>query len=306
MENINKKASSRLNKNYKKEVNILNMRSKSEKIVYPIVFTIFLLQALSLLLPVAWMFMSSFKGALEFEGGNAFDLPKKWLAGNFLEAFEMLNVGDTNFFGMIFNSLWYTIIVSALGAFVPSITGYVMSKYKFKLKPVFFSIAIISMTIPIVGATASYMKIIAFLNLYNTPFYTIVTSLGGFGGSFLVYYGFYKSVSWSYAEATMIDGGGPYTIFFKIMLPQAIPIILTYFITGAIANWNEYQTMILYLPDYPTLASGLFEYQSNSIRMANYHVYFAGLIISMIPTLLLFGIFSDKIMTSISIGGLKG
>jgi len=171
---------------------------------------------------------------------------------------------------------------------------------------VFFSIAIISMTIPIVGATASYMKIIAFLNLYNTPFYTIVTSLGGFGGSFLVYYGFYKSVSWSYAEATMIDGGGPYTIFFKIMLPQSVPIILTYFITGAIANWNEYQTMILYLPDYPTLASGLFEYQANSIRMADYPVYFAGLIISMVPTLLLFGIFSDKIMTSISIGGLKG
>ena len=40
--------------------------------------------------------------------------------------------------------------------------------------------------------------------------------------------------------------------------------------------------------------------------MANYPVYFAGLIISMIPTLILFGIFSDKVMTSLSFGGLKG
>ena len=81
---------------------------------------------------------------------------------------------------------------------------------------------------------------------------------------------------------------------------------MTYAITGAITNWNEYNTMILYLPSYPTLASGLFEYQSNAIRMANYPVYFAGLIISMIPTLILFGIFSDKVMTSLSFGGLKG
>ena len=83
-------------------------------------------------------------------------------------------------------------------------------------------------------------------------------------------------------------------------------MLLTYAITGAIANWNEYQTMILYLPSFPTLASGLFEYKENAVRMANFPVYFAGLILSVVPTLVLFCAFSNRIMTSISIGGLKG
>ncbi len=285
---------------------ILTQKTRGEKILYAIMFVVFLLQSITLIVPVLWIIMSSFKGALEYMGGYAFDLPEKWLFSNYSLAFKVLNVGDTNFFGMIFNSLWYTCITTFLGVFMPAMTGYVMSKYKFPGKEVIFSVAIISMVIPIVGATASRMKIIAALNIYDSPLYVIVTALGGFGGSFLVYYGFFKALSWSYAEAIMIDGGGHFIIFFKVMLPQATPMLLTYAITGAIGNWNEYQTMILFLPSFPTLASGLFEYKENAVRAANFPVYFAGLILSVIPTIALFCVFSNRIMTSISIGGLKG
>ena len=289
-----------------REWSILYARSSGEKILFAIVFIVFILYSFTLIFPVLWMIMSSFKGALEYSGGNAFDFPKVWLFENYGKAFKMLNVGKTNFFGMIFNSLWYTGIVTALGVFVPAVTGYVMSKYEFKCKQIIFTVAISSMVIPIVGNTASYMQVIAFFGVYDSPFYAVVTSLGGFGGSFLVYYGFFKAVSTAYMEAAKIDGANPFIIFFKVMLPQGVPIMLTYAITGAIGNWNEYNTMILYLPSFPTLASGLFEYQSNAVRSVNYPVYFAGLLISMVPTIALFAAFSEKIMTSISIGGLKG
>ena len=285
---------------------ILDKKTTGEKILYVVVFAIFTLQSLSLILPVGWMIMSSLKGLREYETANPFALPVAWEFENYLEAFKALNAGDTNFFGMILNSLWYTIISTALGVFVPATTGYIMSKYRFPGHGVIFSVAIIAMVIPIVGSAASRMKIIAFLHLDDSPLYAIVNSLGGFGGTFLVYYGFFKALSWSYAEAVMIDGGGHFTIFFKIMLPQAMPILLTYAITGAIGYWNEYETMILYLPSYPTLASGLFEFQSVQTRSPDWPVYFAGLIISVIPTIALFCAFSDRIMTSLSIGGLKG
>ncbi len=289
-----------------KNNSVLTRKTTGEKILYVIMFVVFVIQSFTLIFPVLWMIMSSFKGALEYMGGNAFDLPEKWLFENYKEAFNVLNVGNTNFFGMIFNSLWYTGISTFLSVFMPALTGYVMAKYKFPGKQFIFSVAIVSMIIPIVGATASRMKIIALFGIYDSPLYVIVTYLGGFGGSFLVYYGFFKALSWSYAEAVMIDGGGHFTIFFKVMLPQAAPMLLTYAITGAIANWNEYQTMILFLPSYPTLASGLFEYKENAVRAANFPVYFAGLILSVVPTIALFCVFSNRIMTSISIGGLKG
>lgn len=288
-----------------KDVNILSKRTKSDKIIFGIVLGLFILYTATLVFAIGWMLMTSFKPSSDDFG---FNMPSEWLVGNYGDAFTMLNAGDgtTDFFGMIFNSLWYTVIVTALGVIMPCITGYVMSKYNFTGKNIIFTIAITSMMIPVVGNTASNMKLVGEIGIYDTPLFPLLSSLGGFGGNFLVYYGFFKSVSWAYSEAAQIDGADPFTIFFKIMLPQATPIMMTYAITNSIFNWNEYQTILLYLPSFPTLASGLFDYKAQADRLGNIPVYFAGLIISMLPTIILFSIFSNKVMTSLSIGGLKG
>lgn len=284
---------------------ILAQHKGADKPLFIIVFIIFFVQCCTLVVPFLWMFLSSLKEMNEFWRGDAFALPKEWLFSNYIRAFDALNTGDTTFVQLIFNSLWYTILSSGFACFMPCITGYVLSKYNFPGRDVIYAVAITALTLPIVGSSASAMKLVSEMQIYNSPLYVIVMGLGGFGGSFLVYYGFFKSVSWAYAEAAEIDGGGPYTIFFQIMLPQAVPVILTYFITSAIGYWNAYESIILWLPDYPTIAAGLFQYKENNAR-GDYPLYFAGLILSMIPTFTLFAIFSDKIMTSISVGGLKG
>lgn len=289
------------------EGNVLAQRTFSERIVFAIVFIIFCIHSFMLIFPTAWMIVTSFKDGWEYMiSDNPFALPAEWKFTNYIDAFKVLNNGNVTFTNMIFNSVWYTFVVTALQAIVPAITGYCLSKYKFALRQVIFTCAIVSMTMPIVGAGAAFMKLIGILQIYDTPLYPIVCNLGGFGGSFLVYYGFFKSVSWNYAEAAMMDGANPFTVFFKIMLPMAMPVILTYAITGAIGTWNDFSTMILYLPSYPTLASGLYLYVGGNDISDKYPVYFAGLIISMIPTLVLFCACSSKIMTSISLGGLKG
>ena len=291
-----------------KDDGVLCKRSGAEKILFHIVFVIFLLQSLTLIFAVAWMILSSLKTSDEFDLNKAFSMPALIQWKNYAVAFEELKVRDVDFFGMIFNSVWYTGILTVLSTFMPAITGYCFSKYRFRGRDILYAVVVASMMIPLVGTTAAYMKYINALKFYNNPMYVIYTGLGmGFGGSFLVYYGFFKSISWSYAEAVQIDGGGPFTIFFKIMLPQAMPVLLTYAITNGIMYWNEYESVLLYLPDWPTLASGLFAYKAEIARSdGGYPVYFAGLLISMIPTLVLFSIFSNRIMGSISIGGLKG
>ena len=291
-----------------KDNSVLCQRSGPEKILYNIVFVVFLIQSLTFIFAVGWMIFSPLKTSDEFDLNKAFSMPAVLQWKNYIVAFEELEVRGVDFFGMIFNSVWYTGILTALSAFMPAVTGYCFSKYKFRGRDALYAVIVASMMIPLVGTTAAYMKYIDTLNFYNTPMYVVYTGLGtGLGGSFLVYYGFFKSISWSYAEAVQIDGGGPFTIFFKIMLPQAMPILLTYAITNGIMYWNEYESVLLYLPDSPTLASGLFAYKAEVARSdGGYPVYFAGLLISMVPTLSLFAIFSNKIMGSISIGGLKG
>ena len=64
--------------------------------------------------------------------------------------------------------------------------------------------------------------------------------------------------------------------------------------------------MLLYLPSYPSVGSGLYIVKNTFLRTGKDPIYYAGSTIAMIPTLLMFVAFSDKIMTNMSIGGLKG
>ena len=285
----------------------MERRSGGEKVLYIIVFIIFSLQTFTMFFVVWWLFNNSLKDPFEYSRlENSLQLPNKLLFGNYASAFKTLNAGETTFFEMILNSLYYTAVTSLLGSFCPAITGYVMSKYRFKGRGVIYSVAILTLTLPIVGSGAAYMKLLHNLGLYDNLLFYVVNNLSGFSSSFLIYAAFFSGVSWSYAEAAEIDGANPYQIFFKIMFPQALPVYFTYVIISAIACWNEYNMMILYMPSYLSLAAGLYTFQASATRAANYPVYFAGLIVSMIPTLIIFGAFSDKVMTSLSVGGLKG
>lgn len=209
---------------------------------------------------------------------------------------------------MFFNSLWFCLFSVVGGVLMSAFTGYVISKYEFKGRALIYSIVIFCMTIPIIGTTSSLLKLVnsPFLPIGNTPLYVLITSLGGFGFNFMVMHAFFKNVSWSYVEAVLIDGGGHFTAFFKVMLPQAAPSLITLSILSLIGSWNDYTTPMMFLPDYPTVASGAYELSQSAKRTADFPLIFAGLLLSFIPVLILFIIFSDRIMKNFSIGGLKG
>lgn len=283
---------------------LLERHSGKEKIVFVVVFIIFLIHTISLLIPVLYILLTSLKGKYEYFE-NPIGFPQAWQFSNFAEAFETLNVNDVTFGMMFFNSVWFTVLNVLSYLFAPALLGYIMAKYTFKGRNFLYSLIIFSLTIPIVGSGAAAMKLIVNLGLYDNPLHIIVNFLNGFTGHFLIFYGFFKSVSWSYAESAQIDGAGHFKTYLHIMLPQALPIFLTFAITDSIDVWNTYESVLLYYPSYPTLSAGLFTFKENALR-GNFPVYYAGLLMAIIPTLLLFSIFSKKIMTSISVGGLKG
>ena len=163
------------------------------------------------------------------------------------------------------------------------------------------------MTIPVIGTTAAMLKMLNFVGVYNTPLLPVFIGFSGFGFNYLVLRGFFSNLSWSYAESVFVDGGGDLTVFFKIMLPQAFPCLLTLFLMSFITTWNDYQTLLLYMPDYPSLSSGLYLVERSLTRdPLGYPTYYAGLVISIIPIIVIFSIFSDTIMANFTVGGLKG
>lgn len=288
-----------------KENNTLKRSSVTKRVIFAVVLAIFIIYAISLIYPFVWLTTSSLKEAMEYAGGNSFALPKTWKFDNYVRVFDLLVVNETNYFGMLLNSLWFTAGMTAISITICAMTAYSVSKYKFKLRGLIYGLAVFSMVIPVVGALPAQYKLAGDLGIYNSPLY-LISATGGFGFNFFVLYGFFKSISWSYAEAALIDGAGNHTVFWRIMLPQAKAPMLSLAIIASIGVWNDYMTPLLYLPDFPTVASGLYEYESNMIRLADYPVYFAGIFISVIPIFTVFIIFQKTIMENIVAGGLKG
>lgn len=292
----------------KRKRNILFQKSASEKVVFGIMFVLLSLWAASLLYPLVWLLTNSLKHNLfyieDLSKGLALPASGYWEFENYIEAFQGIKYNDTTFFGMIFNSVWYCVLSIVVNMFFSCCTGYALCKYKFRGRDFIYGTAIVCMTLPIFGTGGATYTFYYVTGMYNTPMYVIFSSLGSFGMRFLMLYGFFKSVSWEYAEAVFIDGGNDYTVFFKIMIPLAFPMIITLSITGFIQAWNAYEAFLIYMPSYPTLAVGIYKVSENF--ESDKPVYYASMIISMIPVIAVFIAFSDTMMKNFSVGGLKG
>ena len=269
-----------------------------------IVFVLFVLYVFTLIFAILWAINASLKSQLEFNQ-NINGLPKEWLFSNYVTAFTAVSANETSMFGMFWNSIWYSCGGALLTVFTSSVTSYVVAKYKFPGRNLIYGIAIITMMIPIVGSFPSQYRVYDTLRIIDSPF-ILVTAAAGFGFEFIVLYSFFKTLSWTYAEAGFIDGASHLKVFFKIMLPQALPVIGSLFIVAVVNRWNDYMFPTLFLQSHPTLSSGLYIFQLEMTRGMNYPVLFAGLIISVIPVIVLFVCFQHTMMESMSVGGIKG
>lgn len=294
-----------MNSSFKSIKHRVIRRFKATNPMRIIAFIIFALFAFTILYSLVWAFFSSLKSPTEYTLNKSKLLPEEWLFSNYAEAFNLLEVSGNSIFTMIFNSLWLAFGQAFVSCMVASTTAYVVTKYDFVGKKVVYGVIIAMMMIPLYGSFAATYKMYRTLGIYNSPLILVASASGG-GMTFMIISSFFKGVSWEYAEAAKIDGASELRIYFEIMLPLALPAVGSIFLVMFINSWNDYTVPIYYLPDYPTLASGLYIYEKISTFNINYPVYFAGILLSCIPTFLLFIIFQEKILSSISTGGLKG
>jgi len=279
-------------------------RSKTERIVLTFVFIFFLIYAVSLLFPFIWAFLSSLKTDDEYYE-RVFALPKDWLFTNYVKAFDEFRIGRTKLVGMFFNSIWLAFAGTFCAVMVSSATAYVIAKYKFRGNSFLYKVAIFTMIIPIVGNLPAMYKLVLSLGLDN-PIGILALYAGGFGFNFIILHGFYRSLSWTYAEAGFVDGASDWWVYWKIMLPQAKSAIIAISILSCIGIWNDYLTPFLYLKNSPTLALGIYQFEIVQEQRSNVPIYYSAILLSIIPILSVFVFFQKTIMENTVAGGIKG
>lgn len=277
---------------------------KGEKILFIVLFILFVLYSAMLIYPIAWGFMSSFKTMDEYFD-DPFAFPAVMQFQNYPTALETITDGGFSFFGMFWNSLWFAGGSAFINMEFVALFAYVLNKFKFRGRNFLYGLCLFMMSVPIGATMVSIYRLYHQLNLVDS--YTILfTATNVYGMNLILFYSYWGNVSKSYAEAAQIDGAGYWQTYFKVMLPQAVPMMLTLGVLMFIGKWNDYMSPLLYLPNMPTLATGLFRYQTVVERSGDYPVLFAALMVCLVPVLVIFAVFSDKLMQNMSIGGLKG
>lgn len=287
-----------------------------------IIFAIIFVYTLSMCYIFIFALINSLKYWVDYQRGNVFGFPKEeygglhgWYFQNWVEVFSEFKVeirptGEMPRFvrmmEMFYNTVVYSGVVSFCAVAVQVMVAYAVAKYNFRLKNLIHGTAIVVMMIPIVGALASEYQIAQKFGLVNSAFGVGIMRAKYPGMYYLVFYAMFKSISWAYAEAAQIDGAGHWTIFFKIMLPMVIGTIFGVFILQFIANSNDYTTPMLFTPLKPTLSLGLLSFQNNKNTGMSTPLKLAAALFSCIPNVTLFLVFRNKIMGTVTIGGLKG
>ena len=284
--------------------NILEKRTAPERAIFTVVFVLFTMLAISIVYPFCWLFINSLKTDFAFRQ-NSFALPERIIFANYYNAMAYSLNGNT-IVNMFFNSLINLVGIVSLGLFFSCCTAYVLSKYNFRGREFLFNLALIIMIVPTIGSTAVVYKMWNVLHIYDTYFSVFFMASSGFGTGFLLLYATFKNVSWTYAEAAFIDGSSHFRVFFEIMLPQVMPTVISILIITSIGVWNDYYTPFMYLPTKPTIAVGLYEIQSNAVTKQEYTMFFALMLISVLPIAILFVIMQNTIMENVVSGGLKG
>ncbi|MCR4562041.1 MAG: carbohydrate ABC transporter permease [Bacilli bacterium] len=293
---------------YERKHDTLYKRHGVEKAVFIVVFIIFAIFAASFIFPFLWILMNAFKTKADF-ARDAMCWPQNFTFDSFIKAFTFSNRATSNF--NIFQMMGMSVIVAGFGTlvtvFTSSCAAYVVAKYKFPGRSVIFGVVIFSIIVPIVGALPSQIQLMKAMGLNDKVIGCIFLYSGGFGTNFLLLYSFFKNLSWTYVEAAKIDGASDFRIFGQVILPMAKGPITAVTILTLIGLWNDYITPSIYLSKQPTIAVGIYYMQQTMLATrADYPMFFATIILTLLPIILVFVLFSKTIMENTSVGGLKG
>lgn len=265
--------------------------------VLMIVFTLLFLY------PLFWNLMSAFKTNKEYLT-DPYALPVALNFDNFINAWEKANIAA--YFG---NSIFVVIFSTILLLILVIPISYVLSRYQF-----IGSRLISLMYMACIFLQATYIMIPLFLELQaihglnNLPVLCVVYAVMQFPFCIFTLQGFMSSVPRDYEESARIDGATNLQLMLKVMVPLAKPGIATITMLSAMGFWNEYPLALVLLTDdakktLPIGMANLFEVQKYA---TDWGALFAGLVIIMVPTVIIYLIGQRYLLQGIGAGGLKG
>jgi len=251
--------------------------------------------------PLLWLTVSAFKSNLEIQT-QPFALPAVWQFQNFVKAVTIS--GLHQFF---LNSFIEASLATAVNLFVTSLASFVIARETFPLRKTIFTAITAGVLIPIVALMVPYYSIIVALGIYDRLLALIVTyaAINIPISTFLVS-SFMTTIPKELEDSAEIDGCSFFQRYSRIVLPLAKPGLVTAGTFGFIYAWNEFIYALLLTSSRSARTVQLAIRFFTSQFRTDYAGMFAAIVLTMIPTVVVYIFLHDKIISGLTAGAVKG
>lgn len=218
---------------------------------------------------------------------------------------------EQTFFTLLLSSILYSAGNGLLQSIVPAIMAYMCAKYPYKFSKAVYTVVLIVMTLPIIGAYPSELILLRNLGIYDTWYGNFIQRFSFTGMYFLVFYELFRGLPDTFSEAAEIDGASQLVVMVKIYLPLAVKMIGSVFLIKFIFFWNDFSSIELYMPTHHTLAYYIYLLSTNNPPETKGDIVIttplkiSACMILAVPTIILFLALQNKLMGSMTLGGIK-
>ena len=251
--------------------------------------------------PFIFMVLNSFKEKFEMLTKGVFQLPDQLNWSNYT---EVLTGGFANYFK---NSVIVLAISLILLLFISACASYPLARFKFKMAQPIYAIIVACMSIPVHITLIPVFKMSKSTGLYDT-IWSLVGPYVAFAVPISVFIltSFMKEIPREIEESAEIDGCGKIKMFFAMILPLAKPGLATLAIYNGVNMWNEFSFAYTLTQSSAnrTLPLAIWEFQGQ--YSMNTPMIMAVLTLSLLPMIILFIIFQDKLVKGMTAGAVKG
>ena len=250
--------------------------------------------------PILWVFLSSFKTNQQIFSGQFW--PTSFSFSGYKQALDMTPIP------MFFlNSLEIAVVAMVCGVMLISMASYIFARVKFRGSSFLYALLMTAMVLP---ATAMIQPIYMQINrmgLLDTKLaLMIVYSCTGLAMTLMIMRSFFAGIPRDLEESAAVDGAGFVRTYLQIILPVAKPGIATCMVLRFLENWNEfnYALILTTSTNVRTLPLSLSYFVSTF--SFNYTAMFAAITIAAVPSLVVFAIFNEQVVSSMTVGSVKG
>ena len=272
-----------------------------------VVYALLVLASVVYLTPVLVQLVTGLKSFQEVSLSRMWRLPTSLSLASFIKAWSGAYQGLGGLSANFMNSVYLTVPATLISAFLGSMNGYVLAKWKFRGANILFPMLLFGMFIPYQSILIPLVRVLQNMHLYGTRGGLIFTHIVyGIPITTLIFRNYYAAIPDELIEAAKIDGAGILGIYAAILFPLSLPGFVVVMIWQFTSVWNDFLFAVI-ITSRPAL-------QPITVALNNlagsfsveWNVQMAGALIAALPTLLVYIFLSRYFMSGLLAGSVKG